>query len=228
MCEAAARGAATSGAPSANERRLVPDEVVIEIANSARPQQIDALQRRHRLTRLESLTFQLSGTTLFRWRIPDRRSVASVVRALESDRLVASAQPNYSVHAAASQPKAAPEGDAAQYELAKLHLPQAHTLAKGDNVLVAVIDSGIDANHPELIGAVAQSYDTLSQPMTPHKHGTAIAGLIAAHGKLMGAAPARAYPGDPRLRRRRRERRRHHIQYSQRSRLGGGEWRARH
>jgi subtilisin family serine protease len=26
--------------------------------------------------------------------------------------------------------------------------------------------------------------------MTPHKHGTAIAGLIAAHGKLMGAAPA--------------------------------------
>jgi len=26
--------------------------------------------------------------------------------------------------------------------------------------------------------------------MTPHKHGTGIAGLIAAHGKLMGAAPA--------------------------------------
>ena len=25
--------------------------------------------------------------------------------------------------------------------------------------------------------------------MTPHKHGTAIAGLIAAHGRLMGAAP---------------------------------------
>ena len=82
------------------------------------------------------------------------------------------------------------EGDAAQYELAKLHLPQAHTLAKGDNVLVAVIDSGIDATHPELTGAIVQSYDTLSSPMTPHKHGTAIAGLIAAHGKLMGAAPA--------------------------------------
>src|SRR5487761_2746194 len=72
----------SSGAPAANERRLVPDEVVIEIANSATPQQIDALQRRHRLTRLESLTFQLTGTTLYRWRIPDRRSVAAVVRAL--------------------------------------------------------------------------------------------------------------------------------------------------
>ncbi len=112
-----------------------------------------------------------------------------MVRALESDRLVASAQPNYLFTLQQDSSKAAPEGDAAQYELAKLHLPQAHALAKGDNVLVAVIDSGIDANHPELIGAVAQSYDTLSQPMTPHKHGTAIAGLIVAHGKLMGAAP---------------------------------------
>ena len=70
-----------SGAPSANERRLVPDEVVIEISSSVGAQQIDALQRRHQLTRIESQTFQLSGTTLYRWRIPDRRSVATVVRA---------------------------------------------------------------------------------------------------------------------------------------------------
>ena len=175
-----------SGAPAANERRMVPDEVVIEIANSVSPLRIDALRRRHRLTSIESQTFQLSGTTWYRWRIPDRRSVASVVRALEADRIVA--QPNYVFALQADEAKA--EGDAAQYELAKLHLPQAHTLAKGDNVLVAVIDSGIDATHPELTGAVAQSYDTLSSPMVPHKHGTAIAGLIAAHGKLMGSAPA--------------------------------------
>jgi len=175
-----------SDAPAANERRLVPDEVVIEIANSVSSQRIDALLRRHRLTRLESQTFQLSGTTLYRLRIADRRSVASAVRGLEADRVVA--QPNYVFALQADEPKA--EGDAAQYELAKLHLPQAHTLAKGDGVTVAVIDSGIDATHPELVDAVAQSYDTLSSPMTPHKHGTAIAGLIVAHGKLMGSAPA--------------------------------------
>jgi subtilisin family serine protease len=179
----------SSGAPAANERRLVPDEVVIEVANSVSPQQIDALQRRYRLTRIESHAFQLSDTTLFRWRIPDRRSVASVVRALEADRVVASAQPNYLFTLQQDDAKAASEGDAAQYELAKLRLPQAHALAKGDKVPVAVIDSGIDANHPELAGAVAESYDTLTVPMAPHKHGTAIAGLIAAHGKLMGAAP---------------------------------------
>ena len=177
-----------SGAPPANERRLVPDEVVIEIPNSVSPQAINALQTRSRLTRIEQQSFQLTGTTLYRWRIPDRRSVPAVVRALEGDAVVASAQPNYLFALQQSESKTG--GDPAQYELAKLRLPQAHGVTKGDNVLVAVIDSGIDDSHPDLSGSVAQSYDAIGTPGAPHKHGTAMAGLIAAHGKLMGAAPA--------------------------------------
>jgi subtilisin family serine protease len=186
---AARRG--PSGAPPAGERRLVPDEVVIEVANSVSQQQIDALQRRHRLTRIESQRFALTGTTMFRWRIPDRRSVPAVIRALEADRVVASAQPNYlyALQEDAANPDTASEGDAAQYELAKLHLPQAHTLAKGDGITIAVIDSGIDAMHPELAGSVAGALDVVPPSAPLNKHGTAIAGLIAAHGKLMGAAP---------------------------------------
>jgi subtilisin family serine protease len=178
-----------SGAPPTNERRLVPDEVVIEFSNTVSPQTVDALRRRYRLTRIESQIFQLSGTMLSRWRIPDRRPVAGVVRALEADNVVASAQPNYLFTLQQNESNAAAEGDPAQYELAKLRLPQAHVIAKGDNILVAVIDSGIDVSHPELAGAVAQTYDAIGAPATPHKHGTSIAGLIAAHGKLMGAAP---------------------------------------
>jgi len=176
-----------SGAPPADERRLVPNEVVIQLPNSVSAQQIEALQRRHRLTRLESQTFQLSGTTLYRWGITGQRSVATVVRELETDRLVAWAQPNYLFMLQQNETRI--EGDAAQYGLAKLRLPQAHALAKGDNVFVAVIDSGIDGSHPELAGSIAAAYDALSTPPTPHQHGTAIASLIAAHGKLMGSAP---------------------------------------
>ena len=179
------RGA--SGAPPANERRLVPDEVVIELPNSVGARQIEALQRRHRLTRLESQAFQLSGTTLYRWRFAGSRSVATVVRELEADRLVAWAQPNYLFMLQQNETRT--EGDAAQYGLAKLRLPQAHALAKGDNVLVAVIDSAIDGNHPELAGSIAGTFDALSTTATPHQHGTAIAGVIAAHGRLMGSAP---------------------------------------
>ena len=177
----------SSGAPPANKRRLVPDEVVIELSNSVSAQQVDALQRRFNLIRIESEPFQLTNSTLYRWRIPDRRSVPTVVRALEGDRLVASAQPNYLF--TLQQSEARSEGDPAQYELAKLHLLQAHTLAKGDNILVAVIDSGVDITHPELAGSIAGVLDTGKVPAPAHKHGTAVAGLVAAHGKLMGAAP---------------------------------------
>jgi subtilisin family serine protease len=122
--------------------------------------------------------------------------VATVVRALEGDRVVASAQPNYLFTLQQSQADsqtanaAKSEGDPAQYELARLRLPQAHAIAKGDNVLVAVIDSGIDISHPELAGSIVGVFDTAKEPASAHKHGTAVAGLVAAHGKLMGAAPA--------------------------------------
>ena len=176
-----------SGVPPTNERRMAPDEVVFELPNTTTPQVIDALQRRSRLTPIESQTSQLTGTTLYRWRIPDRRSVTSMVRALETDSVIVSAQPNYQFTLQQTETKT--EGDPAQYELAKLRLPQAHTLAKGDNILVAVIDSGVDASHPDLTGAVVESFNAIESQAAPHKHGTAIAGLIAAHGRLMGSAP---------------------------------------
>jgi subtilisin family serine protease len=52
-----------------------------------------------------------------------------------------------------------------------------------------VIDSGIDANHPELANAIADSFDALGSKEGPHVHGTGIAGAIAAHARLMGSAP---------------------------------------
>jgi subtilisin family serine protease len=81
-------------------------------------------------------------------------------------------------------------GDPAQYSLAKLRLQEAHGLTKGNNVLVAVIDSGIDAGHPELRGVIAGTFDALNKSEKPHLHGTAMAGAIAARSRLMGVAPA--------------------------------------
>ncbi len=178
-----------SGVPPAGEQRMVPDEVVLEIPTSVSPAQISALQTRFRLTRLESQPFQLTGTTLYRWRVPNDITVPRAIRAIEGDARVASAQPNYLFKLQQSVPAAVTDDDPLQYQRAKLRLTQAHGIAKGDNVLVAVIDSGIDVTHPDLAGSIALTYDATGAPMTAHKHGTAMAGLIAAHGKLMGAAP---------------------------------------
>lgn len=198
---AQAPGRSSSGVPPASERRFQPDEVVVDVAASAGDAQIDALTQRFRLTRLETVNFQLGGTTLLRLRIPDRRSVPSVIRALEADTSVLFAQPNYRftlVEAAAST------GGTDQYELEKMRLAEAHQLARGGKVVVAVIDSGIDVAHPDLAGDIADSYDAIGTGVAVHKHGTAIAGGIAAHGRLTGVAPAaqilavRAFSGSAR------------------------------
>lgn len=90
------------------------------------------------------------------------------------------AQPNYLYElqqqpAPSNEPGAAlvGEGDPGQYALAKLRLREAHQLAKGEKVLIAVIDSAVDPAHPELAGMIADSFDALESDEKPHAHGTA-------------------------------------------------------
>ena len=84
---------------------------------------------------------------------------------------------------------ATPADDGLQYARAKLHYDQAHALARGDGVRVGVIDTAVDLSHPELRGTPVETYDALGGALAPGAHGTAVAGLIAAHARLVGAAP---------------------------------------
>jgi subtilisin family serine protease len=178
-----------SGVPPAGEHRFVPGEVVISLPSSLPRPAVEALASRHGLARLESQSIGLTGTTFHRWRIADQRSVSDVIRALEADRAVRAAQPNYRFTLQQGQPATA-QVDALQYVLAKLRLPEAHRFATGDNVLVAVIDSGIDTSHPEIVGMVAGRFNATNSREEPHSHGTAMAGAIIANANLRGVAPA--------------------------------------
>ena len=82
-----------------------------------------------------------------------------------------------------------PAGDAFQYVLSKLNVAEAHGIATGNQVPVAVIDSAIDQDHPELRGIIAARLD-FGAAVPGHAHGTAMASAIAAHGRLLGLAPA--------------------------------------
>lgn len=69
---------------------------------------------------------------------------------------------------------------------ADINAPEAWEITTGDpNIVVALPDSGVDLNHPDLIDNLVPGYDFLdddSNPMDSHGHGTACAGLIAARG----------------------------------------------
>jgi subtilisin family serine protease len=77
-----------------------------------------------------------------------------------------------------------------QYAFAKLRMPQAHALAQGERVLIAIIDGGVDTSHPELAGVVVETFDAIGSGEQIHPHGTAVAGAIAAQVRIKGTAPA--------------------------------------
>jgi subtilisin family serine protease len=176
-------------AQAALNLRTVANQLVAEIDGALSDAQADELARRHGLERLQSQNFALIGSTIGLFRIIDRRAAETVSRELAADANVRSVQPNFR-YVLQDQKAHLTEGDPGQYAVAELRLPEAHKLADGANVTIAVIDSGIDVKHPELANSIADSFDALGSKEGPHVHGTGVAGAIVSHARLMGSAPA--------------------------------------
>ncbi|MFT7772306.1 S8 family peptidase [Roseateles sp.] len=159
----------------------------------SRRQLAQALARTHALEMRSEWPMPLAGLDCFVMRLPDGdpRSSAEVARAVGEDHRVAWAQPVglYRAQGSEQEPLYAAQPAAQQWHLAELH-----RLATGRGVRVAVVDSGVQADHPDLAGQVVFSQNFVDdRPLIAEGHGTAVAGIIAARADngagIAGIAP---------------------------------------
>jgi subtilisin family serine protease len=179
-----------------------------------------ALRQAHRvataygLHEVVSWPIQLLSMHCVVFEISDGRSVPQVLAALSKDSSVVLAQPLQEFHtltdheapaadtdasAADASPANAPYNDPLydlQTNLTALGIARAHQRAQGAGVRIALIDTGVDASHPELAGRLARRQSFLLSPASSGstlRHGTAMAGVMAAvannHIGIVGIAP---------------------------------------
>lgn len=179
-----AKGTGQLGQP---RRRYVPDEVVVKLRSFVRARELEPLHRQlgARVAREEpALSAQLV-------KLPGNVSVEQAVEAYRKSPLVVYAEPNYYVYAEQLVRTPNDELFPVQWHYPMIGLPQAWATTVGSPVLVAVLDTGVRFDHPDLLGVFTQGYDFFDDdpdatdpgcPLDPAdaSHGTHVAGTIAA------------------------------------------------
>lgn len=105
----------------------------------------------------------------------------AVVRALSRNPHVKFAEKDFLVELSQVIPDDPRYGNA--WHLPRIQAPDAWTLSRGQNVVVAVLDTGVDAGHPDLAGKLVQGWNSASQTSDSsdvHGHGTRVAGTVGA------------------------------------------------
>src|SRR5262249_28038230 len=186
--------------PPPTETRLINDHVLVQIAANQDPARLTETFNRLGLTVLATQSLGGTGSIALQLRITNGQTVSAIIQQLGSTQVWAATQREYVYHMVqdtaadpavpASRGDPGQQGDVSQYILQKFKLGDVHRIVRGTNVPIAVIDSEIDAAHPDLQGVVVERFSAIGDPEPPHPHGTGMAGAIASHQRLVGTAPS--------------------------------------
>src|SRR5438132_5856961 len=153
-----------------------------------------ALASEYSLSQVGAFPLASLGIQCVVFQVPAERAVADLVARLAADPRVEAVQLNQvfqglgSIH---NDPYAT-----LQYGAQTIRADLAHRRATGKGVKVAVVDTGVETNHPDLRGRVVATANFVEggeQTFDQDSHGTAVAGVIAARADngigIFGIAP---------------------------------------
>jgi len=169
----------------------VPGQVVVQFRNQPTPATVQQFAAQNGL---QALRVSRMGSVLFR-QMSRTVSTQAVMQNISRNPLVEYTHPNtlYRPMFTINDTRAAEQSG-----LAVIGAGKAWDLTLGDpKVVIAVVDSGADLNHPDLKANIVPGYNVLSQGQTPPQddngHGTHASGIAAAVGDnrigVTGACP---------------------------------------
>jgi subtilisin family serine protease len=187
-----AGGSVAAGSTSVGYATLQPYQ-----ASTHARQAIDALKRSHGLTEVVAWPIQALRLHCAVLELPAGADRAALVQALARDPRFEIVQPLNSFDTLGSADAVYNDPYAPlQRGLAEVEAAQAHLGSRGRGVGVAIIDTGVDAAHPDLQGRVASVRNLVDRDAAQFgrdRHGTEVAGVIAAvannHLGIVGIAP---------------------------------------
>jgi Subtilase family len=158
---------------------------------------IRALAHEHSLTLVSEWPIEQLQMHCVLFRIPPGTTRDVVIDKLLTDKRVLIAQPLNEFESATALPSAFDDPYARlQSNVSALDVAEAHIISRGRGVRVAIIDTGVDIEHPDLAGRtqVTRNYiDDDAVGFRNDRHGTQVAGLIAAAANngigVVGVAP---------------------------------------
>ena len=165
-----------------------------DLERSARERLARGIAREHGLTFVDGWPMPMIGVDCFIMAVPDGRSTKAAAAELSHDAKVSWAEP---VQLYEAQGGSASHNDPlypAQPAAKAWDLADLHRVSTGRGVKIAVVDSGIQANHPDLAGQVILNRNfVVGQNEVAEDHGTGVAGVIAARSDngigIAGIAP---------------------------------------
>jgi type VII secretion-associated serine protease mycosin len=156
----------------------IPGEVVVKWRDASRASEVARTRGLSRVAEVGAPGKGLDAELL----ATGGRPVEAVIAELAADPAVEYAEPNYVVSLATvtvNDPQAVN-----QYSLDHMRVRDAWAYTKGGNNVIAVLDTGVQANHPDLAGRVLPGYNFVSSTTNAsddNGHGTWVAGIIAAN-----------------------------------------------